>query len=150
MVDFIVDALFWTYLRVTHNKNPDTVEAIVRDMKGYLRESEGSETNLYKLLNVEKLESFLKKMKDKKHYKPITITENPQRIKLAIRFMIRRKDDDLYTKDMRIIDCIDEWTRGHSKDFAIQRQEDALVMKQRLQNMIDPNEFLENDLVQLT
>ena len=46
------------------------MEAIIRDVKGYLRESEGSEPDLYKLLNVEKLESFLKKMKDEKHYKP--------------------------------------------------------------------------------
>ena len=126
------------------------MEAIVRDVKGYLRESEGAEPDLNKLLNVEKLESFLKKMKDEKHYKPTTRTEKLRRIKLAIRFMIRGKDDQLYTKGMRIIDCIDEWTRGHSKDIAIQRQEHALVMKQQLQNIIDPNEFLENDLVQLT
>ena len=126
------------------------MEAIVRDVKGYLRESEGAEPHLNKLLNVEKLESFQKKMKDEKHYKPTTRTEKLRRIKLAIRFMIRGKDDQLYTKGMRTIDCIDEWTRGHSKDIVIQRQEHALVMKQQLQNIIDPNEFLENDLVQLT
>ena len=82
--------------------------------------------------------------------KPTTRTEKLWRIKLAIRFMIRGKDDQLYTKGMRIIDCIEEWTRGHSKDIAIQRQEHPLVMKQRLQNIIDPNEFLEHNLVQLT
>ena len=58
------------------------MEAIVRDVKGYLRESEGAEPDLNKLLNVEKLESFLKKMKDEKHYKPTTRTEKLQRINL--------------------------------------------------------------------
>lgn len=135
---------------MTHNKNRDTVEAIIRDVHGYLRESKGSEPDLNKLLNTEKLESYLKKMKEEKQYKPTTRTEKLRRIKLAIRFMIRGKDDQLYTKGMRVIDCIEEWTRGHAKDIAIQRQEHALVMKQRLQNIIDPNEFLEHDLVQLT
>ena len=82
------------------------MEASIRDVKGYLRETNSAEPDLNKLLNVEQLECFLKKMKDEKHYKPTTRTEKLQRRKLAVRYMIRGKDDQLYTKAMRIIDCI--------------------------------------------
>ena len=78
------------------------------------------------------------------------MAEKLRRIRLAIKYMIRGKDDQVYHRGTRVIDAIDEWCHGLGKDIAIQRQQHALSMRQKLQEIVDPNEFLNNDMVQLT
>jgi len=129
------------------NKNNDTAMAIIRDVKMYLKETDMAEPDLNKLLNIKQLESFMKKMKDQKEYKATTMAEKLRRIRLAIKYMTRGKDDQLYNRGTRVVDLINEWSHGLGKDIAIQRQQHALFMRQKIQKIIDLNEFLENDKV---
>ena len=62
--------------------------------------------------------------------------------------MIRRNDNpEMYYRGKRTIDEIDEWCHGLGKQIAVQRQEYALLMRKTLPQIVDPNEFLEHDLV---
>ena len=55
---------FKTYLSVTHNKNKETTESIVRDVRMYLSQNETTESDYKKLLNIQKLEDFVEVMSD--------------------------------------------------------------------------------------
>ena len=99
------------------------------------------------LLNLCLLEKFMVVMQEKLIFKPSTVAEKLRRIRLAIRYTIRDKDDAIYTKGKRIIDLIEEWGHGLSKDISIQKKERALAVRQMLHQMQDPNEFLENETV---
>ena len=78
---------FKTYLSVTHNKNKETTESIVRDVQIYLNQNETTESDYKKLLNIQILENFVEVMSDQ--YKPTTKAKKLRRIKLAIKFVIR-------------------------------------------------------------
>ena len=99
---------FQAYLRVRHNKNNDTARDIIRDVTLYLRETDTAKPDLNKLLNLQQLESSMKEMKDEKGFKPTTMAEKLQRLRLAIKYMIRGKDDQVYHRGTRVIDAIDE------------------------------------------
>ena len=143
---------FRTYLRVTHNKNQDTTAAIIRDVKMYLNNDEqDNATDCERLLNIRGIEMFVEVMQDDKHYKATTRAEKLRRIKLAIKCLLRHNDDQtLYYRGSRTIDYLDELCHGLGKEIAIQRQEHALLMRGKLNVMVDPNEFLENDMVRST
>ena len=114
----------------------------------YLDETDTTESDYNKLLDTQQLEKFMEAMTKQKEYRPTTRAEKLRRIKLAIKFVIRRNDNqELYYRGKRTIDELDEWCRGLGKQIAIQRQEHALVMRRTLPEVIDPNEFLEHDLV---
>ena len=145
MLDF---EQFKTYLRVTHSKNKDTTDAIVRDVRMYLDKTTTTdlESDYTKLLDIRKVENFVEAIS--LEYKPTTRAEKLRRIKLAIKYIIRQNDDnDLYYRGKRTVDNIDEMCHGLAKQIAIQRHEYALVMRKQLPQIIDPNEFLENDQV---
>ena len=146
-VDMLDFEEFKVYLRVTQNKNKETTESIARDVRMYLNQNKTStESDYNKLLNIQQLETFVEVMSDQ--YKPTTRAEKLRRIKLAIKFIIRQNDDqEVYYRGKRTIDNIDEWCHGLAKKIAVQRQEYALVMRKTLPQIIDPNEFLEHDLV---
>ena len=86
-------------------------------------------------------------MQEELVFKPSTVAEKLRRIRLAISFIIRQKDDATYTKGKRIIDLVEEWGRGLGKDISIQKKERALMVRQLLHQLEDPNEFLEHDKV---
>jgi len=86
-------------------------------------------------------------MQEKLAFKPSTVAEKLRCIRLAIRYTIRDKDDVTYTKGKRIIDLIEDWGHGLSKDKSIQKKERALAVRQLLHKLEDPNEFLENERV---
>ena len=113
-------------------------------------DTDTSVSHFEKLTNMETLESFLLNMKDVRHYKPTTRAEKLRRIKLAIQFMMRGKDDQQYQKGRRVLDSISEWSSGLSRDIAVQRQQHALEMRRKLEQIEDPNEFLENEEVKST
>ena len=142
---------FFTYLKVTQNKNNDTAKATIRDVKLYLdftKLNEFNESDELKLLNIKELERFLSIMKDKKMYKPTTMAEKLRRLKLAIKFIIRQQDDQqLFYQGHRIIDMLDEWCHGLKKDIGMQRQQHAILMRERLYQISDPNEFLDHEMV---
>ena len=123
-------------------------------MKVYLTEinsDQADATDSENLLSIQRLEAFVKGMKDEKQYKPTTIAEKLRRIKLAIKCLIRFNDNqELYYRGKRVIDYIDQLCSGLGKDIAIQRQQHTLVMRKKLNQMVDPNEFLENDTVKVT
>ena len=98
------------------------------------------------LLNLS-LEKFMIVMQEELVFKPSTVAEKLRRIRLAISFIIRQKDDATYTKGKRIIDLVEEWGRGLGKDISIQKKERALMVRQLLHQLEDPNEFLEHDKV---
>ena len=113
----------------------------------YLDETDTTESDYNKLLDTQQLENFMEAMTKQKEYRP-TRAEKLRRMKLAIKFVIRRNDNrELYYRGKRTIDELDEWCRGLGKQIAIQRQEHALVMRRTLPQIVDPNEFLEHDLV---
>ena len=139
---------FRTYLRVAHNKNKATTEAITRDVKNYLDNNKTSEPDSKKLLDIKNLETFVVLMTDDKQYKATTRAEKLRRIKLAIKFIMRQEESpELYYRAKRVIDEIDEWCHGLGKQIALQRQEYALVLRKELPEIIDPNEFMEHDKV---
>ena len=77
-------------------------------------------------------------------YKPTTRTEKLQRLKLAIKFIIRQQDDQqLYYEGSRIIDVLDEWFHGSS----MQRLQHTILMREKLHQISDPNEFLDHEMV---
>ena len=87
-------------------------------------------------------------MKEVKIYKPTTRAEKLRRLKLAIKFIITPNDDkELYYRGKHTINTLDEWGHGLGKDIAVQRQEFTLKMWKTLPQIIDPNEFLEHDMV---
>ena len=87
-------------------------------------------------------------MTDDKHYKATTRAEKLRRIKLAIKFIMRQEDNpELYYRAKRAVDEIDEWCHGLGKQIALQRQEYALVLRKELPEIVDPNEFMEQDKV---
>ena len=56
-----------------------------------------------------------------KEFKATTMVEKYQRLRLAIKYMIRGKDDQLYHRGTRLIDLINKWSHGLVKEIAIQR-----------------------------
>ena len=133
---------------VTCNKNKETTASILRDVRMYLDETDTTESDYNKLLDIQQLENFVEVMTNQKEYRPTTRAEKLRRIKLAIKFVIRRNDNrELYYRGKRTIDELDEWCHGLGKQIAVQRQEHALVMHRTLPRIVDPNEFLEHDLV---
>jgi len=54
-------------------------------------------------------------MQEELVFMPSTVAEKLRRIKLAISFIIRLKNDPTYTKGKRIIDLVEEWGRGLGK-----------------------------------
>jgi len=91
------------------------------------------------------LENFMTGMQEKLAFKSSMVAEKLQRIRLAIRYTIRDKDD--YTKVKRIIGLIEDWGHGLGKDISIQKKECVLAVRQMLHKLEDPNEFLENESV---
>ena len=140
---------FRKYLRVSHHKNEDTTLATLRDVNMYLSEyNEQDGTDDEKLLSIRRIESFVQIMEDDKQYKATTRAEKLRRIKLAIKCLIRENDNpELYYRGRRAIDFIDELCHGLGKSIGVQRQEHALHMRQKLNTMMDPNEFLDNEMV---
>lgn len=63
-----------------------------------------SDSHFEKLTNMETLESFLLEIKYVRHYKPTMRAEKLRRIKLAIRFTTRGKDDQQYPFPLKIKD----------------------------------------------
>ena len=104
-----------------------------------------------KLLSIKQIESliyFVKIMEDDKQYKPTTRAEKFRRVKLAIKCFIRDNDSqDLYYRGRRATYFIDKLCHGLGKNIGIQRQKHALLMRHKLNTVIDPNEFLDNVMV---
>ena len=139
---------FETYLKVTHNKSNDTARSIIRDVNLYLVDFEPKEKDENKLLNASKLARFLRHMEEIKKYKATTRAEKLRRLKLAIKFRTREEENqELYHQGSRVTAMIDEWCHGLAKDISIQRQTHALKMRERLHEVVDPNEVLDNDMV---
>ena len=101
----------------------------------------------HNLLNLVLLEKFMVTMQEKLIFKPSTVAEKLRRIKLAIRYIIRTKNDKTYEKGKRIIDLIEDWIHGLGKDMGIQKKERVLIVRQMLPKLEDPNEFLEHETV---
>lgn len=137
---------FHTHLEVSLNKNYETAKATVRDIRMFLSETPGDdETDTSKLLSLRHLECFKKYMKDVKRYKPTTVTEKLRRIKLAIKYATRDvEDQDLYYRANRVIDAVNEWCHALGKDIGLQRREHGIVLREKLPQMLDPNEFLDD------
>lgn len=119
-------------------------------MNLYLCRANGNGTEISKLLDVVELEKFVELMKDRKalNFKPSTRKEKLYRIKLAIKFIRRTiENEQLYQKASRVIDAIDEWCHGLSKDISIQRKDHGLMVREKLPHLQDPNEFLHDEEV---
>ena len=78
-------------------------------------------------------------------FKPSTCKEKLYRLKLAIKFAKQSVDNEqLYYRANRVIDSIEEWCHGLSKDTSLQRKERGLVVREKLPHLQDPNEFLKD------
>ena len=89
-------------------------------------------------------------MKEDKQYKPTIRAKMLRRVKLAIKCFIRENDSqDLYYRGRRAIYFIDELCHGLGKDIGIKRQEHVLLMRHKLNTVINPNEFLDNEMVDM-
>ena len=88
-VDMLEFEEFKTYLSVTHNKNKETTDSIVRDVQMYLNQNETTESDYKKLLNIHKLENFVEVMSDQ--YKPTTRAEKPQTNKAGNKILYQKK-----------------------------------------------------------
>lgn len=120
---------------------------MVRDVEVYLKHTNESNDDVASLFSMPQLEEFLVHMKTK--FKPSTRKKKLLRIKMAIKFVIRSVDDQqLYYKGQRVMDSIDEWCSGLNGDIAVQKQEYGLVVREKIKDMTDPNEFLSNEMVQ--
>lgn len=127
------------------NKSANTAKSTARDVGVYLGRAGGTNGDIMKLLNTAELERFIQIMKDPEDldFKPSTRKEKLYRLKLAIKFVKRTIDNDqLYYKANRVIDCIEEWCHGLSKDISLQRRERGLLVREQLPYIQDPNEFL--------
>ena len=75
-------------------------------------------------------------------FKPSTMKEKLKRIVLAIRYIIRNiESQQLYDKGKRLIDELEEWCSGLRNAVSVQRQERAIVVRQMMHKIQDPNEF---------
>ena len=84
------------------------------------------------------------------NFKPSTRKEKMYRLKLAIKFAKRNMtNEQLYIKATRVIDSIEEWCKGLSKDINLQWRERGLLVKEALPHIQDPNEFLNDQEVQV-
>ena len=139
---------FHTYLNVTFNKSNETVMAISKDIEIYLKETKTNETDTMKLLNLQQLEAFLKVMKDTKKFKPTTRATKIRRLKLALKYILRNQDDqEVYHRGNRVINALEEWCHGLGRDISIQRQQHAVLLREKLHQITDPNEFLDHPMV---
>ena len=71
---------FQTYLRITCNKNKETTASILRDVQMYLNETDTTESDYKKLLDVQQLENFVDVMINRKEYRPTTRAEKLRRL----------------------------------------------------------------------
>jgi len=133
---------------VSRGKGKDNSKAIVRDVEVYLNEANEDNRNIARLLSISQLEEFLGIMKEK--FKPSTRRKKLLRIRLAVKFVIRSMDDQLYNKGQRVIDTIEEWVGGLSNDVAVQRREYGVIVREKINNITDPNEFLSDETVPYT
>ena len=84
------------------------------------------------------------------NFKPSTKKEKMYRLKLAIKFTKRNMTNgQLYFKATRVIDSIEEWCKGLSKDINLQWRERGLVVKEALPHIQDPNEILNDQEVEV-
>ena len=80
--------------------------------------------------------------------KPSTRRNKLISIKLAVKFDIRNIDDQqLYYTGQRVMDSVDEWCHGLGKDISIQRREYGLLVREKIKDLADPNEFLNDEMV---
>lgn len=110
--------------------------------------AELKEREIDRLLSIQQLETFLQNMKDEMAFKPSTRKDKLWKIRLAIKYVIRTADDKLYYKGQRVIDAIEEWCHGLGKDIAEQRREHGLLIREKMEDLTDPNEFLDDEQVQ--
>ena len=135
-------------MKASLNKSHDTAKSTARDVNLYLSRAGGPGSDYLKLLDLVELERFIQLMKDPEelHFKPSTRKEKLYRLKLAIKFARRTiENEQLYYKASRVIDSIDEWCHGLSKDISLQRKQHRLVVREKLPQLQDANEFL-NDV----
>ena len=60
------------------------------------------------------------------NYKPSTRKEKMYKLKLAIKFVKQNMtNEQLYFKATMVIDTIDEWCKGMSKDINLQQRENS-------------------------
>ena len=114
-------------------------------MNLYLSRAGGDNCAINKLLNIPELERYMGTMKDPQqiNFKPSTRKQKMYRLKLAIKFAKQNMtNEQLYFKATRVIDTIDEWCKGMSKDINLQWRECGLVVRKALLHLQDPNEFL--------
>ena len=81
------------------------------------------------------------------NFKPSTRKEKLLRVKLALKFYRRTADEQTYHKANKVIDTLEEWCHGLSKDISIQRKERGLIVREQLPLIQDPNEFLDHSEV---
>lgn len=137
-------------MRVSFNKSATTAKSTARDVKLYLSRAGGSDCDNLKLLDIIELERFIQTMQTPEElgYKPSTRKEKLYRIKLAVKFVRRCVDNQqLYYKANRVIDSIEEWCNGLSKDVCLQRQQRGLAVREQLPHLQDPDEFLNDQEV---
>ena len=136
---------FIIYLK-TLNKKKDTAKSIAKDVALYLNGAE--ENSTAQLLSLSELEKFLMAMKEEMSYKPSTRKNKLKSLQLAIKFVIRSIDNQrLYYIGQRALDSIDDWCSGLGKDISIQRREYGLLAREKMKDMPDPNEFLNDETV---
>ena len=130
------------------NKNNDTAKVIIRDVKVYLSSVQVTDESDKKTFKHERTGKIFKQYEEKKMYKPTTRAKKLRRLKLDIKFIIQQQDDQqLNYEGSRIIDVLDEWCHGLGRDIGMQRQQHAILMREKLHQISDPNEFSDHKMV---
>ena len=79
-------------MKATFSKNDTTAKSIARDIKLFMDNACDQSHHELNLLNLS-LEKFMIVMQEELVFKPSTVAEKLRRIRLAISFIIRQKDD---------------------------------------------------------
>ena len=126
--DFDYDG-FQPYLcKSIFNKSSTTAKSTARDVNLYFRRAGGNNSDI---LNIAKLEQFIqsKKNPEELNFKQSNRKEKLYRLKFTIKFVRRNiNNEQLYYRTSRVLDAIEEWCHGLSKDINILRKDHGLLL----------------------